>query len=111
VFEINNTTGKTNLKMSFLLQSSDYKTAPRTTTWAVDYGKGDSPATFTTVTATGTLTTGNNVFSSTTVNVDFGSALDNTTGKIYIRITAPAAASGSGNRASTAIDDVKFTWN
>ena len=77
VFLISNTTGKNNLKMDFQLQSLDTSSVvTRTTTWAVDYALGDSPANFTPVTATGTMTTGNKVFSNNAVSVTFP-AFDN----------------------------------
>jgi len=110
VFQIDNTTGKTGLKLDFLLQSLD-NTSARTTTWTVDYAVGDNPTSFTPISATGTLTTGNSSFSSTPINVNFGSALDNKSTKVWIRIVTLTATTGTGNRASTAVDDVKFTWN
>jgi len=112
VFQIANTTGKKNLKLSFALQSLDISTAvTRTTTWVVDYGFGASPTTFVTANATGTLVTGNMVFSNNTINVDFGNALDEQSGIITIRISALAASTGSGSRASTAIDDFSLSWS
>jgi hypothetical protein len=109
-FQIANTTGKSNLKLEFLLQSLDASSG-RTTTWSVDYGLGDTPSSFTNVAATGTMTTGNLAFSSRTITVNFPAALNNQAGKIWIRIVALGAAPGAGNRASSAIDDVKFSWN
>jgi hypothetical protein len=122
VFEINNTTGKNNVKMSFLLQSLDITgtltNASRRTTWVVDYATGDNPTSFTTaatVTPSALVTTASK-FESTTVNVDFGSTLNNISNKVYIRVvtltaTAGDGVAGSGSRATSAIDDVKFTWN
>ncbi|EHQ25418.1 T9SS type B sorting domain-containing protein [Mucilaginibacter paludis] len=111
VFLVANTTGKKNFKLSFALQSLDISTVvTRTTTWVVDYGFGASPTSFTTVTPTGTLTTGNMVFSNNTITVDFGSALDNQSGVVTIRVSALAASTGGGSRASTAIDDWSLSW-
>lgn len=112
-FQLANTTGKTNLKMEFLLQSLDgISPAGRTTTWKVDYGVGADPSSFNTVTTVpATLTTAFGTFSSTPVTVDFGNALDNINQRVWIRIVALTPTSGGGNRASTGIDDVKFTWN
>jgi hypothetical protein len=110
VFQINNTTGKANLKMEFNLQNLDTSSA-RTTTWMVDYGLGDAPTVFTAVSANGTMTTGNKIFSSNTITVDFPAALNNQSQKIWVRILSLSATTGSGNRASSAIDDVNFTWN
>ncbi|NOT51006.1 MAG: hypothetical protein HOP10_06990 [Chitinophagaceae bacterium] len=111
-FQLANTTGKSNLALEFKLQSLDITAAGRTTTWRVDYGTGLSPSSFTTIaTAPVTLTTAYGTFANTTVTVNFGAALNNISGPIWIRIVTLSAATGSSNRASTGIDDVKFTWN
>jgi hypothetical protein len=112
-FQLANTTGKTNLQMEFKLQSLDGTTAiSRTTTWSVDYGIGPNPALFSTVTTNPpTLTTAFGVFSNTTVTVNFGSALNNVNQPVWIRIVALTPTTGGGNRPSTAIDDVIFSWN
>ena len=115
-----NTAGLNNFAMSFKLQSLD-SSSRRRTTWAVDYGFGDNPTTFT---ATGTTgTTGAYTFSNNTLNVNFGTALDNQAGPVWIRVvtliasdtlntsgTAPTPT-GVGNRATSAIDDVQLTWS
>lgn len=110
VFEIKNTTGKKNLKMNFKLQSLDI-TSTRTTTWAVEYATGDNPTSFKPGTATGIMTTGNKTAVSNNISVDFGNSLDNIGDKVYIRIISLGATTGTGNRPSSAIDDVQFTWN
>ncbi|GAA4460016.1 hypothetical protein GCM10023093_01960 [Nemorincola caseinilytica] len=109
VFKVANTTGRTNFNLTFKLQSLD-TTSPRTTTWAVDYGIGTNPTSFTPVSATGTMTTGGLTFSNNTVSVNFGSALDNQSSVVWIRVVALTASTGGGNRASSAIDDVNLTW-
>lgn len=109
IFEINNTTGKTNLQMSFQLQSLDV-TITRLATWRVDYATGDNPTSFTAATTTGTLTTGNSTFASNTVTASFGTALNNISSKIYIRVVALSNTTGSGSRPTTAIDNVSFSW-
>jgi hypothetical protein len=111
VFMLNNTTGKNNLKMDFNLQSLD-TSSPRMATWSVDYALGDSPATFTPVTTvTGTNTTGNKTFSNNVLSATFPSAVNNQSQKLWVRIVTLTATAGAGNRPSTAIDDVKFTFN
>jgi hypothetical protein len=111
-FQLANTTGKSNLALEFKLQSLDATAIGRTTTWRVDYGIGLSPTAFSTIaTSPPTLTTAYGTFSNTTVTVSFGSALNNITQPIWIRIVALTPTTGGGNRPSTAIDDVKFTWN
>ncbi|KQM72525.1 hypothetical protein ASE74_23265 [Pedobacter sp. Leaf216] len=109
VFQLANTTGKTGFKLSFNLQSVD-ATSPRTATWRIDYGIGAAPSTFTAATTTGTLTTGNNLFTNNVVNVDFGNALDNNANTIWIRIVSLNTTTGSGNRPSTAIDNFNLSF-
>jgi hypothetical protein len=115
VFTIANTTGKNNLAMEFKLQSLDTSAVvTRTTTWSIDYALGDNPTAFTAVPAgniTGVLTTGNLVFSNNTVTVTLPAGVNNQSQKVWIRIVALTPTSGANNRPSTAIDDVKFTWN
>jgi hypothetical protein len=112
VFQLDNTTGKTNLKMDFLLQSLDTSSSvTRTSTWVVDYALGDNPTSFTSVAATGTMTTGNKVFSNNAISVTFPAALNNVSQKVWIRVVTLTPTTGSNNRPSTAIDDVVFTWN
>lgn len=108
VLQLENTTGKTAFNLSFKLQSLDAATAPRTSTWLVDYGIGTSPSTFTQVGSS--ATTGNNTFSNNTITVDFENKLDNQTGPVWIRIVTLTAATGSGNRPTTAIDDFSLSW-
>jgi hypothetical protein len=111
-FQLANTTGKSNLALEFKLQSLDATAVGRTTTWRVDYAVGLSLSAFTTITTSpATLTTAYGTFSNTTVTVNFGSALNNSSQPVWIRIVALNATSGSSNRPSTGIDDVKFTWN
>ncbi len=109
VFQVANTTGLSNFTLDFKLQSLDAG-SPRTANWQIDYGIGASPASFTAVTATGTLTTGGGAYDSYPIHVDFGSALDNQSDVITIRIVTLAATTGSGNRPSTAIDDFTLGW-
>ena len=110
VFQVNNTTGKNNLKIEFLLQSLD-TASTRTTTWTVDYALGENPTAYTTVSSTGTKITGNKVFSSNLVTADLPAAVNNQSQKLWVRILTLSPTKGSGNRSSSAIDDVKFIWN
>ncbi|KQN36224.1 hypothetical protein ASE92_08870 [Pedobacter sp. Leaf41] len=109
VFQIANTTGKSALKLSFDLQSLD-SSSPRAAAWVIDYGFGASPTTFTPATSTGTLITGGSTFSSNAITVDFGAALDNNAGPVWIRIITLNATTGSGNRPSSAIDNFNLTF-
>ena len=108
-FQVNNTTGKTGFKLSFDLQSLD-ASSPRAATWRVDYGFGASPTVFTAATATGVLTTGGSASGINTINADFGTALDNNVGPVWIRIVAIGGTTGSGNRPSTAIDNFSLSF-
>ncbi|UKT65818.1 gliding motility-associated C-terminal domain-containing protein [Pedobacter mucosus] len=110
VFQVANTTGKTGFKLSFNLQSLD-ASSPRIATWRVDYGIGAAPTTFTAANATGTLTTGGSSFTNNTINVDFGTALDNNSNTIWIRIVTLNATTGAGNRPSTAIDNFNLSFS
>jgi hypothetical protein len=110
IFQLANTTGKNNLKLDFQLQSLDAGSA-RVTTWAVDYGIGDIPSSFSSIVATGNVTTGGSSWSNQAVSVNFPAVLNNQSQKIWIRIVALTPTTGTGNRASSAIDDVKFSWN
>ena len=109
VLNIANTNGLTNFQMSVKLQSLD-STSPRVTTWTVDYGFGANPTAFTAATITGTNTTGGNTYSNNTITVNFGSALDNQSGPIWIRIVTLNWTTGSGNRTTTGIDDFQLNW-
>jgi hypothetical protein len=106
VFKLANTTNRIGFSLDFKLQSLD-ASSTRTTTWTVDYGVGTNPTSFTAV-ASGT--TGGS-FSNATITADFGLALNNLSGPITIRISALDASTGSGNRASTAIDDFTLNWS
>ncbi|MFT4092413.1 MAG: DUF5689 domain-containing protein [Niabella sp.] len=111
VFTINNTTGKSNLSLDFILQSLDASASGRTVTWTVDYGIGENPANFTVITTTPTpLTTALGTFASTAIHADLPAALNNNASKIWIRIVTLSASTGSGSRPSTAIDNFKISW-
>ncbi len=109
VLHLANTTGKKNIQISFQLQSLDVSST-RTTNWTVEYGLGDNPTTFSSITATGLLQSGNSQFGSGTVQINFGSLLNNIPTEIWIRIVAKSTTSGTGSRPVTAIDDLSFTW-
>ncbi len=109
LFDLNNTSGKTNFALNFLLQSLADGVG-RTTTWQVDYALGDDPTTFIPVTTSpSTITTGP-TFASTPVTVNFGNALDNKNSQVWIRIVSLSATTGNGSRASTGIDNVEMSW-
>lgn len=110
MIQLDNTTGKTNFQLSFLLQSLDASSG-RTTTWTVDYGFGDTPSSFTPATTSPATITSSGTFGSTPVTVNFGAALNNQSQKVWIRIVVLTGTTGGGNRASTGLDDVQLSWN
>jgi hypothetical protein len=110
VFEINNTSGKTNLTLDFSLLSLD-NSIGRTTTWQVDYAIGDNPTTFVSVPTSPSIIATGPTFDNTSVIVNFGNALDNKSSKVWIRIVTLSATTGSGSRASTGIDDLQISWH
>ncbi len=110
VLQLASTTDLANLTLSFDLQSLDAN-SPRVATWRVDYGLGATPGSFAAVpTVPAETTTGGNTFSNTTVTASFGSALDNQSGPVWIRIVTIEGTTGGGNRPSTGIDDVSLTF-
>jgi hypothetical protein len=109
VFQVDNTSGRNSFVLDFKLQSLDVAST-RTVTWRVDYAVGASPAAFTNVAATGSVTTGATTFSNNSVHIDFGDALDNIADIVTIRIVTVTASTGSGNRPTSAIDDFTLAW-
>lgn len=110
VFQIANTTNKTNFKLDFKLQSLD-ASVTRIATWKVDYGIGANPSSFTDVpTITGDVSTGGTAFKNSPVSVDFSNTLDNVSDVVTIRIITIVATTGAGNRPTSAIDDFTLSW-
>jgi hypothetical protein len=109
VMQLANTNGFANFTLSFQLQSLD-ATSPRPTTWQVDYGFGPSPTSFTSLGNVGA--TGGTTFSNNTVNVNFGTALNDINQPVWIRIVALNAtpATPTGNRATSGIDDIALNY-
>jgi trimeric autotransporter adhesin len=109
--QLANTSGFSNFTLTFDLQSLDIS-SPRQTTWLVQYGLGSSPSSFTTVATVPTpLQTGNSTFTNTNVSVNFGSALDNQAGEVWIRVVTLAPSTNTGNRPSTGIDDFVLSYS
>ena len=108
--QIANTTDMNSFNLAFKLQSLD-ASSPRIATWKVQYATGTTPTTFTDLTTTpATLTTGGSTFTNTDVTINFGALLDNQSGPVWIRVLTLTATTGSGNRPTSAIDDVNLTW-
>ena len=110
VVKLANTTGLSSFQLSFKLQSLDVASA-RTTLWLLEYGIGETPTTFTALTTTpASLSTGNGLFSNQNVTASLGTALDNISSPVWIRIRTNVASTGAGSRASTAIDDFILSY-
>ena len=115
ILHLANTYGCTNMNLTYNMQSLD-TSAPRITTWTVDYGFGATPTAFTPATSSpAIITTGGYTFSNQPVSVAFGSALDNKLTDVWIRVVALSATTlagtaTSGNRTTSAIDDFNLTW-
>jgi DNA/RNA endonuclease YhcR with UshA esterase domain len=110
VLKLANTSTFDNFTLTFKLQSL-WANISRETTWKVDYGIGNAPTSFTTLTTSpAVLKTGGNTFSNQTVSVSLPAALNNQNQPVYIRITTSTATVGGGLRASTGIDDVELTF-
>ncbi len=108
--QIANTTGFTSFSISFSAQLLDPQV--RTSTYAVQYGLGTSPTTWTTVGTTFTdLGINSGSWGATTISRSFSSSLDNKSGNVWIRIVCLTASSGSGSRCTFGIDDVNLTWS
>lgn len=105
---LTNTTGLANFQLSFNAQLMNIQS--KISNYRVDYGVGAFPTTFTPVGATFTdLGINGGVWGNTTINVNFGGALDNITTDVYIRI-ASLSISGGGSHCTFGIDDVNLSW-
>ncbi len=112
VLEIGNTIGLTDFTLEFKLMQVASAASGRTTTWNVDYGFGTTPTSFTNASTTpATLTTALTTWGTTNVTVDFGNALDNQSGKVWIRIVTKSNTSSTGARPHTAIDDFSLSFS
>lgn len=109
VLKLANTSGMSSLNFTFKLQSLD-RTSPRITTWKVQYGLGLSPTTWNDIAVTGTMTTGGYTFTNNTISGSLPASVNNQSQPLVIRIVTLDFSSGSGNRASTAIDDFNLNW-
>jgi hypothetical protein len=122
VFKIANTVNKTNFQLTFRMVSLD-SSAQAITAWAVDYGTGANPTSFTGITTaptpvrTGSVSTnaGSGYRFFTDVSVNFGTALDNKSDIVWIRVWAPAATIalpiiGNATPTMSGIDDWNLSW-
>ncbi len=111
VIKLANTTTFENFVLSFKLQSL-WENITRETIWNVDYGIGENPTAFTTLTTSpAILKTGGNTFSNQLVHVSLPAEINNLSQPVYIRIVTLNSSVGSGSRASTGIDDVEINFD
>lgn len=102
--EISNTTGKTNFSLT--LKHQMLSVQGRSTIWSVQYStNGGTNWTL--------LDTYNDPssFGSTSATYSFGSALNNISSTVLIRVVALTASTGSGSRDTYGIDDFSLTWS
>ncbi|MFT3909033.1 MAG: T9SS type A sorting domain-containing protein [Ferruginibacter sp.] len=112
VLQIANTTGKYGFQISFKAQLLDVQ--GRTNTFLVDYAFGAAPTSFTQAAIPFTFTDlgiNSGSWGQTTINVNFGNALDNNASTLWVRIANLTVSTGSGSRCTFGIDDVNLTWS
>jgi endonuclease I len=101
--QLANTTGKQNFSLTLKHQVADNQT--RVSTYTVQYSLSAAGDAWNTV---GTFATGR--WGSTEATYSFGSALNNFSGPVWIRIVSLTATTGSGSRDTYAIDDFTLSW-
>ncbi|MDI9396915.1 MAG: YDG domain-containing protein [Candidatus Pacebacteria bacterium] len=100
--ELASTTGKTGFGLSIKHQMLSVQA--RSTTWTVQYS-----TTGTSWTNLGTYTDPG-IWGSTTGSYSFGTAIDNLSGPVYIRVVALTASTGSSSNDTYAVDDFVLSW-
>lgn len=104
VLRIENTIGLGNFEMAIDLLMLSVQT--RSTVWTIDYAIGNTPSSFTSL---GTYSDPVE-FGVTTRNISFGSALNNQTENVWIRIAALGGSTGAGSRDTFGIDNLSLSW-
>lgn len=122
VFKLANTSNKTGFQLNFKLVSLD-SASQGVTAWRVDYGIGANPTAFTPLSTspvnirTGSVSTnstsGYNFI--TNVSVNFGTALDDKSDIVWIRVWTPISTTvtsilGNGIPTMSGIDDWNLSW-
>jgi len=104
VLNLANTTRKAGfqLGLDFLMLSVQ----GHSTIWTVDYAAGDSPTNF--IPLANYSDPG--VFGATHANISFGTALDNRTSNVWIRIAALTNSAGSSYRDTFGLDNFSLSW-
>jgi trimeric autotransporter adhesin len=111
-FTMANTTGLTSFNVSFKFQVLTPNSGTgRYNTWLLQYGLGAAPTSFTTIATTpAVIKADSNVFSNVSYSASLGTALDNQSQQVWLRIIAEDTSKGGGSRPSIAIDDFNLTW-
>jgi hypothetical protein len=104
VLQIDNTLGFGDFELS--VDCGILSSQARSTTWTIDYGIGSQPAQFVSVDAYADP----GAFGCARRTIPFGTALDNQSQSVCIRIVALENAIGSGSRDTFAIDNVTLTY-
>jgi hypothetical protein len=104
VLQLQNTLGFAHFTLSVDLNMLSAQT--RSNAWTIDYGIGSSPGAFTTVWTNADP----GVFGSITRTVSFGSALDNQSQNVWIRIVTLEGTAGSGSRDTFGIDNFNLSY-
>ena len=104
LFQIANTTGKTGFSLS--LKHMTFDDQARMIVYTVEYTTVAAGTSGWTSLGTYTTTT----FGSTDATYSFGTALDNISNTVWIRIRGNAST-GTGSRDTYGIDDVSLSWN
>lgn len=105
VLNITNTSGLANFQLSldFLMLSVQ----AHSNIWTVDYAVGNTPTNFTFLATYGDP----GVFGATHTNINLGTALDNRSSNVWIRVVALNASMGnSGSRDTFGIDNFSLSW-
>jgi hypothetical protein len=105
VCNITNTLGRANFQLSldFLM----LYVQSRSTEWTLDYAVGDNPTNFIPLATYADP----GVFGATHTNISFGTALDNQSSNVWIRIAALSACTGSGSRDTFGVDNFSLSWS
>lgn len=104
VLRIDNTIGMGNFQISLDLLMLNVQT--RSTVWTIDYAVGNAPGAFTPL----AVFSDPGVFVTTKTNFSAGTALNNQTENVWIRIIALGASTGANNRDTFGIDNFQLTW-
>ena len=104
VFQLQNTLGYANLQLTVDLNMLSVQT--RSNLWVIDYGLGGNPSSFTPVWTNADP----GVFGTTSRTVSLGTALDNQSQNVWIRIVTLDASAGTGSRDTFGIDNFRLTF-